>query len=385
MLENELYLSLFKNNPSIMMLIDPVTLDIADVNLAAVSYYGWNEKEFIKKKLTNISTLQREKILQETKHIVRGKKHNFFCCHSLANGSIRNVEISSSLITLKGNLFFLSVINDIAGLKRTEETINGFVTLKDFRKEKHLRAEAIRASHLAALGELAAGVAHEINNPVTGIISIAEILADKFYKLGGDRKIPERIISEGERIGKIVNNLLSFARKQGEEHNPEHVDEIFRLSLDLVKEQLFKDGIHLSVHIHPDIPKIKMNRQEIQQVVLNLLSNARYAVKQKLHEPHLKKAIEITSDIVDIKGIKFASFMFHDNGIGIPEKYLNKISNPFFSTKPQGEGTGLGLSISHGIIKKHGGYLRFDSREGEYTKVIMNLPVWDVVSSKECQ
>lgn len=259
--------------------------------------------------------------------------------------------------------------------KEPDGVVKAVVVMRDITEKKYLQAEAIRTCHLASLGELAAGVAHEINNPVTGIISIAEILTDKFHKLGGDKKIPERIVHDGERIGNIVQNLLSFARDKKEEHSPVHVNDILNLTLELVARQISKDGIHLSVNIPPGIPKIKARSQEIQQVFLNIISNARYALKKKYIGSHGNNVLDITGELIVIKKIKYVRLIFYDRGLGIPKKNIDKVADPFFSTKPKGEGTGLGLSISHGIIKNHGGKLWFESREGEYTKAIVDLPI----------
>ncbi len=279
----------------------------------------------------------------------------------------KKVHIEGTMFPIhddKGDL--TNVVNhwvDISKRKQLEE------------EKKQFQAETMRAGHLASIGELAAGVAHEINNPVTGIISIAEIMADQFQELGGDRDIPERIINEGERIGNIVKNLLSFARDKKDEHSPAHIKDVLGLTLNLMEKQLFKDGIHLSVNITSDIPKITIRTQEIQQVFLNLISNARYALKKKYPDPHEKKTLEIIGKMIQIQEKEYVHLIFYDKGMGICAKLLDKITNPFFSTKPQGEGTGLGLSISHGIIKNHGGNLWFESVENEYTKIHIELPV----------
>ncbi|MCP3901777.1 MAG: hypothetical protein GY707_18870, partial [Desulfobacteraceae bacterium] len=247
--------------------------------------------------------------------------------------------------------------------------------MRDITEKKNLQAETIRVGHLASLGELAAGVAHEINNPITGIISIAEILTDKFHELGGDKKIPERIISEAERIGNIVKNLLSFARDKKEEYSLVNVNDILDLTLELVEKQLSKEAIKLTISIAFDIPKINARSQEIQQVFLNIISNAKYALQKKYPNPSKDKILEISGKKIRIKEKSFVRLTFYDRGLGISKDFIDRVANPFFSTKPQGEGTGLGLSISHGIIKNHGGNLWFESQKGEYTKVNVDLPV----------
>ncbi len=245
----------------------------------------------------------------------------------------------------------------------------------DITEKKAMQAETMRAGHLASLGELAAGVAHEINNPINGIISLGEILKSQCDKNGNDDEIPTRIINEGERIAKIVRNLLSFARDWEEEPGPVDIIDIVSDTLGLIEKQISKNGINLSVNIPPDLPKVKALRQEIQQVFINILSNAQYALNQKFPGFDEQKTLEIRSEVIETDGIKKVRTLFYDQGTGIPEKVLEKIMNPFFSTKPKGEGTGLGLSISHGIIKNHDGNLEFKSMEGKYTRVTVDLPV----------
>ena len=247
--------------------------------------------------------------------------------------------------------------------------------LQDITETKKIHAEAMRAGHLAALGELAAGVAHEINNPVNGIISYAEILKDEFNDRGEDDDIPTRIIKEGDRVAEIVKNLLVFARDRKEEHNPTHIHDILSDALALVERQIAKDGIKLNVDVSPDLPKIKARSQEIQQVFLNIISNARYALNQRFPEFHEDKVFEIRAETLEIEGMNYARIIFYDRGTGISTRLLDRIREPFYSTKPKNEGTGLGLSISHGIVENHRGKLRFESVEGAYTKVIVDLPL----------
>lgn len=245
----------------------------------------------------------------------------------------------------------------------------------DITEKKTLQAEAMRAGHLASLGELAAGVAHEINNPINGIISYAEILKDQFTEQGEDDEIATRIIKEGDRIAAIVKNLLYFARDRKNEQNPARVKDILADALKLVESQIKKDAIKLSLDVSSDLPMIKARSQEIQQVFLNILSNARYALNQRFPKFNEDKFLQIKAETIELEGRQHVRTTFYDGGTGIPENIMDKISNPFFSNKPQGEGTGLGLSISHGLVKSHGGRLWFESIEGEYTKVKVDLPV----------
>jgi len=267
-----------------------------------------------------------------------------------------------------GNLIF-SPFTD------ADHNVKIIVLSRDITEKKTLVAEAMRAGHLASLGELAAGVAHEINNPVTGIIACTEILKSRCHDRGEDDEILTRIIKEAVRIAQIVKNLLSFAQDREEEHGPTYVRDVVLDTLNLAEKQIIKDGTKISVDFPSDLPMIKTRSREIQQVFLNILSNARYDLNKRFPGIHESKLIEIRGETIEIEGQEHVRTTFFDNGTGISADILDKIIEPFFSTIPQGEGTGLGLSISHGIIKGHRGRLQFESVEGEYTKVIVDIPV----------
>ncbi len=237
-----------------------------------------------------------------------------------------------------------------------------------------LQAEAMQTAHLASLGELAAGVAHEINNPLNGMINYAQMLVNKMSKDSKENEIAARIIKEGGRIAIIVRSLLSFARKKSEEKGILDVSEILSESLLLSEAQMLKENIKLKVNMPKDMPKITAHAQQIQQVFLNVINNARYALNQKYPGRHKDKELEITGEIITVDERQYSRISFYDRGMGIPADIIDKVINPFFSTKPSGKGTGLGLSISHGIIQDHGGKLGIESAEGEFTRIIIDLP-----------
>jgi len=238
-----------------------------------------------------------------------------------------------------------------------------------------MEAQLQHAQRMEAIGTLAAGVAHEINNPISGVMGYAEILKDRYQEQGRNDDIPNKIIKEAERIAEIVKNLLSFARGWQEESSPAHIKDIISKTLSMIKGRIAKDGIKLSVDVPDNLPDIKARSHEIQQVFLNILGNAHYGLNQRFPKPNQNKSLEIESETIKLEDQNYVRTTFYDCGTGIPKNILNKICDPFFSTKPQGNGTGLGLSISHGIIYNHGGKLLFESVEGEYTKVMVDLPV----------
>lgn len=244
----------------------------------------------------------------------------------------------------------------------------------DITKKVNLQAETIRTAHLASLGELAAGVAHEINNPINGVINYAQMLIDEQKKAQGEYDIQNRILKEGRRIAGIVKSLLSFARRGEEGRKYVNIYDILSDSLDLTAAQLGKDGIILDIDVPKELPRIFAHFQQIQQVFLNLINNARYALNQQIAQKNGNKVLKISSEIVSNNDIRFVKLTFFDKGVGIPATIIHKIFEPFFSTKPKGIGTGLGLSISHGIISNHGGKIIIDSVEGKYTKIDILLP-----------
>ena len=251
------------------------------------------------------------------------------------------------------------------------------VMVRDVTDEEQRRSEALRAGQLAAIGELAAGVAHEINNPVNGIINYSQVLLDDAEDRGDETllDILKRIIREGERVAAIVSNLLAFARQRDEVVGDVNLKVVIDDCVALLLYQLDKDVIKLEVDIPDDLPLLKGNPQQLHQVFLNLLTNARYALNQRYPGRDPNKRIEIRSWLVDVDGRQFIRTTFTDHGVGIPQDVIDRIFDSLFTTKPPGEGTGLGLSISKGLVRDHAGQLTLESVAGDHTVAIVDLPV----------
>ena len=243
--------------------------------------------------------------------------------------------------------------------------------------EKRAAAVAIlRAEQLAALGELAAGVAHEINNPINGIINYAQILINRSEEGSKVGEIAGRVIKEGDRIARIVEGLLSFARRP---HNDKAIVSIAQTmsdSLALTSAQLRQDNITIKTTLADGLPAIWAQAHEVEQVFINIISNARHALNEKYPEAHEDKILEITAESETHDRGRQVRVSFKDHGSGIPAAVIDKVMHPFFSTKSEGKRTGLGLSISHGIMEEHGGRLSFESKEGQYTKVTVEFPAY---------
>ncbi len=250
-------------------------------------------------------------------------------------------------------------------------------TVRDITEEKLRKSEALRTGQMAAIGELAAGVAHEINNPINGIINYTQILLDnadgKYDET--DKDFMSRIIKEGERVALIVGNLLSFARQRDDVIEEVYLNEIIEDSVSLLMHQLQRDGIHLTVDIPPDLQPIHGNPQQLQQVIVNLLTNSIYALNQRYLEMSKEKRLEIRCRQKTAMGKEYISTTITDWGVGIPQNIIERVFDSLFTTKPPGKGTGLGLSISKGLVRDHQGFLSVESSLGGPTVATIDLPV----------
>jgi len=283
--------------------------------------------------------------------------------------------LATPLFGENGELFgIVESLRDVTARKQMANMLRD----EQERLEQRVRertAELMQAGQLAAIGELAAGVAHEINNPVNGIINFAQLLADDSQD-DEQHDILRRIIDEGERVADIVRNLLAFARQHSDQESDEvAVATVLDNALALYTHQLAKDGIILTIDIEENLPLLRLNPQQLQQVFLNLLSNARHALNQRYSGKNPGKKLAIQVLLHNGADGRFVRTKVTDYGTGIPREIIDHIFEPFFSSKKPGEGTGLGLSISHGIIKGFKGHLRVESVAGEYTTMMVDLPV----------
>jgi len=241
-------------------------------------------------------------------------------------------------------------------------------------KEEILKVDSIRIAQLAAIGELAAGVAHEVNNPINGIINFAQLLLDDCQEESSQSELLRRIVNEGERIATIIYSLLSFARETTDSYAIVDINEVVRDSMSLVAHQLKYDGIEVVIDLFEPSCFILGNHSQLQQVVLNLFSNSKYALNERYPKSVPEKKIEITSSVTWRGDQKYFRLSVRDFGTGIPQSILDKMFEPFFTSKPAAHGSGLGLSISYGIVSNHKGFLRVDSVLNKYTDLIIEIP-----------
>jgi signal transduction histidine kinase len=231
---------------------------------------------------------------------------------------------------------------------------------------KNTQQQLIQSEKLSAVGEFVAGVAHELNNPLTAVMGFSEILreADVDAKY---RKHLDLIFKAAQRCQKIVQSLLSFARRQQSERKPVCMNVLVEAVLEIVAYPLRTSNVEVVTRLQPVLPAVLADGHQIQQVLLNIINNARQAVEGHQRSGQIKITTEAIGPNVRIT--------IQDNGPGISEENLRRIFDPFFTTKEVGKGTGLGLSLCYGIIKEHGGNIGVVSRPGEGATFIIDLPI----------
>ncbi len=256
----------------------------------------------------------------------------------------------------------------------TGEPGGGLILIgRDVTEQKQATAMLHQAEKLSTIGEIVASVAHELNNPLMGVLGFSELLARKDTK-GKFKRDIEHIIDASYRCKKVVENLLSFSRPSNPEKKPLGLNGVMVKTLDLLEHFLRGHNIEVVTDLSPELPYVLADFHQIQQVFTNLINNAHQAMSDQEEQGRLllRSYMRDGQVVVDVT----------DNGPGIPPETLPNIFDPFFSTKELGKGTGLGLSISYGIVRDHGGQLLVDSRLGLGTTFSTVFPVASVGESE---
>ncbi len=243
------------------------------------------------------------------------------------------------------------------------------VVWQDRTDERRLENSLMQAGKLAAIGQLAAGVAHEINNPLTVVNANAQMLKMVMQKEDENFEPVDLIAQAGERATKVVRGLLDFARQEHYSFTPGSVNISIEAALDLVRYQLHSTGIEVKQKFDEELPLVVASWEHMKSVWLNLLLNARDALQEKVAD----RRIEIVTRVGEIAGQ--LQIVFHDNGKGMSPAETAHIFEPFYTTKEPGKGTGLGLATCHRIIEQHGGEINVVSVPNEGTTFIVHLPI----------
>jgi len=242
--------------------------------------------------------------------------------------------------------------------------IGHVLSVRNLTDERRIAEQLRQSEKLAALGELVAGVAHELNNPLAGISAFAHILLEE--PLTPDQRESARLIKrEADRAVGVIRDLLLFSRKDGPSTVPVDINGLVQLTLRLRAYSLRSSGVEVETHLDSALPELAGDDQKLQQVILNLVVNAEYAMRRMA----TKRLVIRTSREGDAVVTEVS-----DTGTGMSDETLQRVFEPFFTTKPAGEGTGLGLSVSYGIIEAHGGTITVESAPGRGTTFRIVLP-----------
>jgi two-component system, NtrC family, sensor kinase len=252
-----------------------------------------------------------------------------------------------------------------------EQVVAITVIMKDVTEKTKMEAQLLHSARLAAIGEMAAGVAHEINSPMTVIIGTAQMLARDRADADPEGDGLEDIIQCGLRCKRIIQNLLTFSRQDQVPMAETDLNAEVRRVLSLIQYQINRSQIRIVDALDPELPTVTANGQQIQQVITNFLVNARDALSTLTDR---EKTIIVTSRLRERGGQRWVRVSVKDNGIGIPAENLQKIFTPFFTSKETSKGTGLGLSVSLGIAQSHHGTIEVDSEPGRGSTFTLVLP-----------
>ena len=261
-----------------------------------------------------------------------------------------------------------------ASLSYIPEAEKAVVFFRDLTEIRRLEEQIIRSEKLSTLGEMIASIAHELNNPLSAVIGFSGLLLGEGME-GSKREMIERIYNDAQRCHKIVRNLLSLVRGKTTEKKIVNLNQIVEKTIEIKEYDLKLDNIKIEKKLEPSLPNIEADWHQIQQVILNLVNNAHYAIVNHGKGNKIIIETELKNSKVLLKVV--------DNGPGIPEKDLPKIFEPFFTTKEDTKSAGLGLAIVKRIVEDHDGEIRVESKLGEGTIFYIELPVKKIKEEKE--
>lgn len=323
-----------------------------EINESFTNMMGYSRENIIGRRVLDIhrwdESNARDRIIEELRTHGRVLKEE--CKFRTKSGAIKTMLYSAETLKIGGSVCALSVTIDITDRKQTEQQL-------------------LVTSKLASIGELASGVAHELNNPLTSIIGYAQLLASNQAVEADVKADLDKIYRESQRAAKIVQNILSFARQNKPKKSAHLINDLVKQTLELRAYEHKTSNITVKLNLGVDLPPIMADYYQIQQVLLNMVINAEHAIAEA------KRAGEIT--ISTEGGSPFIRIIITDNGCGIGQENLDRIFDPFFTTKDVNKGTGLGLSICHGILSEHGGRIYVDTTSSQGTSFCIELPVAD--------
>ncbi|MBI4282337.1 MAG: PAS domain S-box protein [Chloroflexi bacterium] len=284
------------------------------------------------------------------------------------DGTVRTVLVSGVPLAYRGQPASLAVLRDVTDERWAQEERTRYA--RELEETVHKLREAqqqlVQYEKLAAIGQLVSGVAHELNNPLTGVWGITELVLRRDLD-NTVREDVELIHNEAARAVRIVQNLLSFARARRPERSHGSINEALEKTLELRAYGMGVSGIDLERDLQPDLPNTWFDFHQMQQVFLNIVVNAEQAMTEANGGGKLKVRTRRVDGSIQIS--------FTDDGPGIPKENMGRIFDPFFTTKEVGKGTGLGLSICYGIVQEHGGRIWAESEVGKGATFTVEIPL----------
>ena len=347
------YHAIFNNIPNPVFVLDSESLEIIDCNDSLTAVYGYHREEVLGRNFVDFFIQGEEPV--DVHQLVKSGPEINQARHRNKDGKTLFVNIRVSPSAFKDQKVILVTISDITRRLEAEQQLQ-------------------QASKLATLGEMATGVAHELNQPLSVIKTVSSFFLKKIRQ---EEPIDEEVLrsmlakvdSNVDRAGRIITHMRLFARKSDLQLIPVDLNEVLRRSFEIFSQQLKLRGIEVVWELEENLPEVLADPDRLEQVFINLLINARDALTENWEGGDkiitLKTKASPRQVIVEIA----------DSGPGIKEDHREKIFDPFFTTKEVGKGTGLGLSISYGIIKNCRGAIRVVSGEGEGARFVMAFPV----------
>ena len=333
--------------------------EIVDINPTLWRMYGYSDEEFhARNPAKPIRPPPRPALGEILSTISKGEPFHTELTDQRRDGSTLQVEVHGIPIQYQGKPHMLTITRDVTEKKRASEE------LARQREMLHQREK------LAALGSLLAGVAHELNNPLSVVVARAAILEERDD--AGTRETAAKIRAAAERCARIVRTFLAMARQQQPTRAPVAVDEVLAAALDITGYALKTSGIEVELDLADNVPPVLGDADQLHQVFMNLIINAQQAMQD---EPRRRKLTLTSRFELGANAVRIA---IADNGPGIPEAVRNRIFEPYFTTKPVGTGTGVGLAVCLGIVEAHGGTLTVGGGEGLGSVFTIVLPAASV-------
>ena len=267
-------------------------------------------------------------------------------------------------------------------LRKSEEELRGWGRTLEQKVEKRTRelriaeAETARTEKLASVGLLAAGIAHELNNPLTGVLTFTSLLRKKMPDGSPDADDLDLVIRETKRCAAIIRRLLDFAREKTPEKKFADLNRVIEDTARIIERPAFFRDIEIGMDLDAELPQVWIDADLIKQVIMNMLVNAQHAIE---HEGSItvrsRRCPQPRSPEPGMAPVPMVEISIIDTGCGIPQQNMKRIFDPFFTSKEVGKGTGLGLSVSHGIVRAHGGMIEVESTVGKGSTFRIYLPV----------